>query len=456
VKLSRLGRLVGQNVSRARASFAMSSFGIAVGVAAFAFLLALAGGISRVVLGQVFPADRLEVVRPRTSLASPFAFLGAGGPRLDDEVARKLRARPEVRAAYPKMKFAFPARAWGGERMFGKAVQTEIIGDGVDPSLIDRSVTGPFEFRDLETAQGQRCATDDECPRAQYCPTDLGVCQRPVPALISRYLLEIYNGQIAPSYRLPQIGDFLASQFRGFAFNVELGRSFIATAPRGTPVTRRFQLVGISDQAIPIGITVPLPYIQRWNRTYVGDREGADYTSVVLTVRSKRDITPLSAYVKELGFEQANRDAEQAGTAITLVTALFALLATVIISVAAINIAHSFFAAILERRREIGLMRAVGASRADIAALVLAEAGAVGLTGAVIGTLAARGGAALVDLAAARYLPPFPFKPDTFFAFTGVLVGGALTFAVGFALLGALWPALRAAQVDPASTLSAT
>ncbi|HEY3355182.1 MAG TPA: ABC transporter permease, partial [Polyangia bacterium] len=318
----------------------------------------------------------------------------------------------------------------------------------------------PFEFRDLEgdgaAAGGTRCQRDDQCPQYFYCPEDLGTCQRPVPALISRYLLEIYNGQLAPSYRLPQIGDFLASRFRGFTFQVELGRSLIATAPHGTPVTRRFQLVGISDQAIPIGITVPLPYVRRWNRTFAGVRAGADYTSVVLTVRSKRDITPLAAYVKELGFEQGNRDAEQAGTAITIVTALFALLATVIISVAAIGIAHSFYAAVLERRRELGLMRAVGATRADIAALVLGEAAAVGLTGAILGVLAARGGAALVDLAAIRYLPPFPFKPESFFAFTGLLLGAALAFAVGFALLGALLPALRAARVDPAATLTSS
>ncbi|HEY3359003.1 MAG TPA: ABC transporter permease, partial [Polyangia bacterium] len=179
MKLARLGRLVGQNVSRSRASFALSSFGIAVGVAAFAFLLALAGGISRVVLGQVFPADRLEVVRPRASLDSPLsALFGGGGPRLDDAVAGKLRARPEVREAFPKMKIAFPARAWGGERMFGKPIQTEIIGDGVDPSLISRAVTGPFEFRDLEgdgaAAGGTRCQGDDQCPQYYYCPEDLG------------------------------------------------------------------------------------------------------------------------------------------------------------------------------------------------------------------------------------------------------------------------------------------
>jgi hypothetical protein len=349
---------------------------------------------------------------------------------------------------------AFPARIWGGARFFGQDLQTEFIGDGVDPLLVGNAVTAPFEFRDLERP-GAACAADADCPAGQYCPADLQTCQRPVPVIASRYLLEIYNGQIARSHGLPQINDFLVSRLRGFTFNVELGRSMITSAPRGRPVVRRMQLVGISEHAIPIGITVPIDYVRRWNRTYAGEREGSDYTSIVVTVRSKRDLTPLAAFIKEAGFDQADRDAEQAGLAITIVAALFALLATVIISVAAINIAHTFFAQVLERRRELGLLRAVGATRADVALLVLGEAGAVGLTGAVAGLLLARLCAALADLAARRLLPPFPFKPESFFDFSAPLVLSAVGFAVLFALVGALWPAVRAARLDPAASLSA-
>jgi putative ABC transport system permease protein len=452
VKPGRLGRLVGQHVARARGTFLLAVFGIAVGVAAFAFLLALSAGISRVLLGQVFPAERLEVVQRRTSF-SPLGLFG-GPARLTDEVAAKLRARPEVKAVYPRMKLAFPARLWGGAQFFGQDLQTELIGDGVEPNLVAGAVSRPYEFGYLEQP-GPPCAADAECPRGQYCPADLRTCQRPIPALVSRRLVEIYNGQIAPSHNLPQIGDFLLSRLRGFTFNVELGRSMISTAPRGRPVVRRMQLVGVSEHAIPIGLTVPLGYVRRWNRTYAGDAAGRDYTSIEVTVRAQRDLTPLAAYAKSLGFDQADRNAEQAGVAITIVTALFALLATVIISIAAINISHTFFAQVLERRRELALMRAMGATRGDLALLILGEAGAVGVAGAVTGLLVARGLALLADYAAARWLPPFPFKPETFFSFSVALWLGAVGFAIGFALVGALVPALRAARLDPAASLSA-
>ena len=452
MKLGRLSRLVGQNVARARGGFILGAFGIAVGVAAFAFLLALSGGISRVLLGQVFPAERLEVVQRKTTF-SALSFLG-GPARLTDDVVARLRARPEVKAAYPRVKVAFPARLWGGARFFGQDLQTEYVGDGIDSSLVAGVVPAPHHFADLERP-GSACTSDADCKSWEYCPADLQTCQQPVPFLLSRYLLEIYNGQISRSHGMPQVNDFIVNRLRGFTVNVELGRSMIKSAPRGRPVVRRMQFVGISEHAIPIGLTVPIEYVKRWNRMYAGDREAADYTTIEVTVRSKRDLTPLAAYIKAEGFDQADSGAEQAGLAITIVTALFALLATVIISVAAINIAHTFFAQVLERRRELGLLRAVGATRADVALLVLGEAGAVGLTGALAGLLVARGVAALADLAATRWLPSFPFKPDSFFAFSAPLVLLALGFAVGFALVGALWPALRAARLDPAAALGA-
>ena len=53
------------------------------------------------------------------------------------------------------------------------------------------------------------------------------------------------------------------------------------------------------------------------------------------------------------------------------------------------------------------------------------------------------------------YDPPtdFPFKPDSFFDYPPWLFGLGIGFAVLFALLGALGPALRAAKTDPAGAL---
>ena len=60
--------LVVQSVARAPRAFALSVFGIAVGISVLAFFLALSQGMQRRVLGRIFPADRLEVVPAKSSL----------------------------------------------------------------------------------------------------------------------------------------------------------------------------------------------------------------------------------------------------------------------------------------------------------------------------------------------------------------------------------------------------
>jgi ABC-type antimicrobial peptide transport system permease subunit len=80
----------------------------------------------------------------------------------------------------------------------------------------------------------------------------------------------------------------------------------------------------------------------------------------------------------------------------------------------------------------------------------LAIGGAGGLAGALVGRLAGAAG----DLLWARYLPPFPFRPETIFSFPAWLFAASVAVAVVSALLGAVAPAARAARIDPARALS--
>ena len=58
------------------------------------------------------------------------------------------------------------------------------------------------------------------------------------------------------------------------------------------------------------------------------------------------------------------------------------------------------------------------------------------------------------DSLAAKLLPAFPYRPDTYFHFPVWLNAGALAFAVVFCVLGAALPASRAAKVAPARALA--
>jgi ABC-type antimicrobial peptide transport system permease subunit len=141
------------------------------------------------------------------------------------------------------------------------------------------------------------------------------------------------------------------------------------------------------------------------------------------------------------------------GVLIAGVTGLLSLVAAVILVVSASNIAYTFRVLVTERRAEIALYRAVGATAADVRSWMLALAAIVGVLGGAAGLVTARLAAVLADVLAAKKLPDFPFKPASFFAFPPWLWLAGLGFASLFAMLGAFGPARRAAKVEPAAAL---
>lgn len=109
------------------------------------------------------------------------------------------------------------------------------------------------------------------------------------------------------------------------------------------------------------------------------------------------------------------------------------------------------FTAVVERRREIGVLRALGARRGQIVALYLIESGLLGLLGGVVGLGAGLGLAqsfiALVGVSGALNAPGIAVVPN------GALLGAALLGSLGLGLLAGGWPAWRAAGLPPAEAL---
>ncbi len=452
MKPGRLARLVVQNIRRSRREFVLSVFGIAVGIASLAFFTALASGVREVVLGRIFHVDRIELEPAKASFDIP--LLG-GGPRpITDEAVAKLRALDGVKLVSPRMRLAFPAKAWGGAEFFGSNRYAEVLGEGLDPSAVAGEQFQPEPFADLDEGSHDQCNADPDCKKSgEYCAWDVHQCLRPVPMIVSKVLLELYNSGFASSHGLPRISNLLASRFRGFTFTMELGTSFMGGS-KGTPRQRRAMLVGVSDRAIPIGVSFPLAYVRRWNAEYAGEAAGRGYTSVVVEVADKGAVTRVAAAARAMGLSIVDNGAEQAGLAITLIGLLFALVSLAILAVATLNIAHTFFRTVAERRREIGVLRACGASARDIEGILLGEAAAIGATGGLVGLGVAVLLGLLVDLASRRWVPDFPFKPESYFHFSPLLCGGIVGFAMLACVAGALLPSLRAARLEPADALA--
>jgi hypothetical protein len=375
---------------------------------------------------------------------------------LDDAAAERLRAIPEVQGVYPKMKLTVPAIGLGGKQLIGNDLRTELIVDGIDPALVAEEI-GPAFHDPRPEAAPRPCQADAECGGDEfYCGTPLTggpakVCREYVPGLVSNHLVELYNGSLRRAYDLPRLNQkFLL----GFSIEMRVGASMVAASEKDNFLYERVRLVGFSDKAITLGITLPRGHVAAYNVHYGAPEAAKRYHSIIVKVPAKDKVSAVAKAIEEMDLEVTDSGAEQAGMLITVFVLVFSLLSTIIVGIAAINIMHVFFMLVYERQREIGIMRAVGASRGDIRMIILGEAACVGLAAGTVGLLLAWGASVAFDKVSASYVPDFPYKPTTYFEFGPQLVLLALGFAAGFCVLGAFLPARRAARMEPAAVLT--
>lgn len=460
-------RMVAKNTVRSPKHFVLSAFGIVIGIASFVFFLGLSLGVRNVILGKIFPLDVVEVIAPRTSFGGKDITMP-----LTDETVAKLRAHRDVREALPRMRLDFLAAGYGNFE--GEEIKFEVGGftDGIDASYVADDERLATLFKDWEAEEGplQACVPPgprDPNPCADksyyYCDKRDRACRRRVPVIISPTVLELYNSQVASARKLPVIGDvetfLLERGAERMRFTIGLGDTMVAGGAKATvPVEKRreveAQLVGISSKAMPVGMTIPIGYVRRWNAEFAGEEAAGRYSSIIVTLRDKDRLAPFSAWLEDNDLRLEDSLGERFATAIFIVTTLFIFISFTIVTISAINIAHNFFMQVSERRREIGVLRAVGATRTDVRLIILGEAALIGVVGGLIGVIFAVAGAAAVDWASAAYLPRFPFKPTTYFDFQPWIIALGLVFSTVFCVLGGFLPARKASGIPPAQALA--
>jgi putative ABC transport system permease protein len=126
--------------------------------------------------------------------------------------------------------------------------------------------------------------------------------------------------------------------------------------------------------------------------------------------------------------------------------------------VAAIGIANTMAMAILERTREIGLMKAVGATNRNVLTVFLGEAAGIGFVGGLGGVLIGWGAGQVINVVALAYFAGQAAQsggpPPSMAVYTPAwLPVFALLFATIIGLLSGLYPALRAATLIPVNAL---
>jgi putative ABC transport system permease protein len=233
---------------------------------------------------------------------------------------------------------------------------------------------------------------------------------------------------------------------------------------------QKLKIVGISDLdpdsmrgAARARVFLPLKLAQQLRvmqpsdvrDTMRGFNKQPSYSTISVRVKNPKQVESVEQAIKKLGFNtfsilDATRSLRQFFAVLDLFLGIFGSLA---LAVASIGIVNTLVMAILERRREIGIMKAIGASDGDVRKLFFAEAGAMGLLGGFVGVALGWAIGHIINLGTNIYLKRQALPPENFWAVPWWLVGAAIVFAFVVSLVSGLYPAARAARLDPVQAL---
>jgi putative ABC transport system permease protein len=189
-------------------------------------------------------------------------------------------------------------------------------------------------------------------------------------------------------------------------------------------------------------------------------REERGFRRITLTVDSDDNLKLVCDRLKEEGYHffAVGVFLQIARKNVLLIGFTMDFVALLALTVACLGIMNTMFTAVLERTREIGVMKAVGAKDRHVLAMFLAEGGMIGLVGGWLGVLVGWLVSFPGDNVALRLIreqePDMP-TPETVFRYPLWLVLGAPAFAIVVTTLAGVLPARRASRVEPVVALRA-
>jgi putative ABC transport system permease protein len=239
---------------------------------------------------------------------------------------------------------------------------------------------------------------------------------------------------------------------------VEQEATLIVTTPRGESVEIPTRVVGVStleNLATYVALEERAAIKGWWyNRPNFLQEDG--YDSLLVRADSIEAVPGVSAALNSLNLETQSLQQilDLAARIFAVLQTLLASVGTLALFVASLGVVNTMIMAIYERTREIGVLKATGAAPGDIRLLFMVEAAMMGFiggaTGVIFGALLGR----FIDWLAHQYLASEQI--------TGVgsisivppwLALGALLFGTMVGLLAGLYPAARAARLDPVQAL---
>ena len=465
LKANDLVDLAARNLRESSLRNSLTTLGIGVGVASLVAMLSLGIGLQRLA-GQRLERSGLFdtiVVTSGRSLrglgrVGDRAQMPAAESRPLDETARIDMARlPNVLEAVPDLRFV-------GELRYEEKPHLAMVA-GLPPSARDKEA--------FEGMQGKFFSSDtanEAILQIEFANELLGVRPRygetssrlngQTQSLIGKEMTLRYAERSATPASSP------ASSNSQPTFGGERSGGMFSVLER----EKELRIVAITDQD-PEGmrgisgarVFVPLETLENLHILLPSGLRGGEmdfssspaYPSLSVRVKNPSQIEPVQDAIRKMGFNtfsilDATRGLRRFFAVLDLFLGIFGSLA---LAVAALGIVNTLVMAILERRREIGIMKAIGASDTDVKKLFLAEAAVMGLAGGALGVLLGWVIGRVINLGTNFYLRRQNLPPENLWAVPWWLVGGAIAFAIVISMISGLYPAARAAKLDPVQAL---
>jgi putative ABC transport system permease protein len=469
--------LAARNLREAVLRNSLTTLGIGVGVASLVAMLSLGVGLQEMANKRLAKSGLFDtvVVTSRRDQRNFDRHDAKEGPppaesRPLDEAARLEIARlPNVLEAVPDVRFITEFR------YAGKPHLTMVA--GLPPSAKEKDAFDTLQGKFFSSGDANEAVLQrefaDELLGARDTPNRPStITLEQTKALIGKELTLRY------AERAPISGTGPDRIGAGVPPVESHGQDVRATAAPATPAVgysvvpreATLRIVGITDQEPDAmrgqgraRVFIPLQFAENLHIALpTGSREDTStltsaqtYSTLSVRVKNANLVQSVQDAIKKMGFNTFSiLDATQSLRRFFAVLDVFlGIFGSLALAVASMGIVNTLVMAILERRHEIGVMKAIGASDGDVKKLFFAEAGVMGLLGGGMGVAIGWAIGRAINFGTDIYLHSQDLPSENIWSVPWWLVAGAITFSILVSMLSGLYPAARAAKLDPVKAL---
>lgn len=456
MKLRDLTELAARNLREAILRNSLTTLGIAVGVASLVAMLSLGVGLQELASTRLSKTGLFDAIFVM-SRANQRAFGGRPQPaadsnqparRLDDDARKQLTQIKNVVEVYPEVRFPTDIQ------FDGKTYPTVVAG-------IPASARADGSFDGMK---GTFFSGPDANEAILQIEQAKDLSKTP-DALIGKAITMRYaERQSLPAEPAPAGSDKAAASPAPDAAGFSPGFSVITRELKlrivgivETEPAAGFGGLGRGRLLIPQQIAQKLRIAQPTDLREMlrGTDDKPTYDSLTVRVSDPKAVPAVEDTIKKMGFGtfsilDATKNLQLFFTVFDLLLGIFGSLA---LTVSSLGIINTLVMAILERRREIGVLKALGAADRDVRRLFFAEAGAMGLLGGIVGVALGWAIGRALTFGTNVYLARQQLPSIDLSSVPWWLVGAAIAFSFVVSLAAGIYPAARAARLNPVEAL---